>query len=115
MNEKRAKYNAKPVKIDGIRFDSQLEVNRYSELKVLENAGEIKHLVIHPNYELQPAFRKNGKTYRAIHYEGDFQYQDVQTGGLVIEEVKGFETATFKLKMKMFLYQYPGVDFRIVR
>jgi len=115
MTERRSKYNAQPVTADGVHFDSHRELDRYDTLKLLEQAGTIRNLVVHPKYELQPAFRKNGKTYRAISYEGDFQYQEVETGGLVIEDVKGFETATFKLKMKMFLYRYPGVDFRIVR
>ena len=111
----RNKYNALPVDLDGYHFDSTAEANRYRELLLLEKAGEIVYLEIHPWYRLQKSFRKNGKLYRAIYYEADFMYEDVATGGIVVEDVKGVETAVFKLKMKLFLFQYPGLDFRIVK
>ena len=40
----KSKYHAQPVEIDGVRFDSQKEARRYSELRLLERAGEIKDL-----------------------------------------------------------------------
>ena len=56
-----SKYKNKKITIDGITFDSQLEANRYCELKLLFKAGEISQLRLQPEFELIPAFRKNGK------------------------------------------------------
>lgn len=111
MTERRAKYNARPTEIDGQRFDSQAEARRYEELRLLQRAGVIHDLVIHPRFELQPAFETDGKRHRAIYYEGDFQYRE--DGRLVVEDVKGVETVLFKLKVKLFLYKYPKVELRI--
>lgn len=41
------KYHAKPTTVDGIRFASKAEARRYSELRLLEKAGEIKNLEAH--------------------------------------------------------------------
>lgn len=113
--QRKSKYNAQPWVIDGIRFDSHAEGRRYQELQLLVHAGEIKNLLVHPRYELQRAFTYGDKKFTAVHYEGDFQYREIATDALVIEDVKGMETDVFKLKMKWFLFQYPGVDFRIVK
>lgn len=37
----RRKYNNKKVTVDGIVFDSKREASRYSELIMLQRAGEI--------------------------------------------------------------------------
>ena len=111
----RNKYNAKTVDLDGYHFDSTAEANRYRELLLLEEAGEISELLVHPKFQLQPRFEHNGKHYRPIYYEADFMYQDLKTGGIVVEDTKGFSTDVFRLKMKLLLYKYPGLDFRIVK
>ena len=111
---RRNKYNARKVTIRGHTFDSQKEADRYLVLLSRHQAGEITMLEIHPKYELQPAFMHRGKKIRAINYEADFEYMDNDYNH-IIEDVKGFETPVFKLKHKMFLRQYPHVDFRIVR
>lgn len=38
------KYNNHKTIVDGIKFDSIREAERYQELKLLETAGEISHL-----------------------------------------------------------------------
>lgn len=38
------KYNNRKTTVDGIKFDSIREAERYQELKLLEEAGEISHL-----------------------------------------------------------------------
>ena len=101
------KYNAKKTTVDGIVFDSKRESLRYKELKILLNAGIIKDLVLQPKFELQPHYKKNGKTIRAIHYIADFSYYDNEKGHEVIEDSKGFRTATYLLKKKLFGYKYP--------
>jgi hypothetical protein len=107
------KYNAKKMEIDGVTFDSRKEAQRYLQLKQMAAAGEIHALQLQPRFELQPSFKDaSGKTIRAIHYVADFQY--VEGGRVIVEDVKGMETAVFKLKRKLFLFTYPDVELRIV-
>jgi len=109
-----SKYGAKPRVVDGVRFDSRAEARRYAELKLLEMAGEISGLAAHPRFVLQAAFRRGAELVRAIEYEADFQYQETASGATVVEDVKGVETEAFRIKRRMFLYNYPGVEFRII-
>lgn len=102
------KYHARPTEVDGIRFDSLAESRRYCELRLLEAAGEITDLRVHPRYELLP--KEGGE--RAVHYEGDFEYRE--GGRVVCEDVKGVETPVFRLKASMFRRRYPGIELRII-
>jgi hypothetical protein len=106
------KYNNSKVEVDGYTFDSMAEYRRYVELKMLAQAGTITELIVHPLYELQPAFRTaDGKRERAICYEGDFEYQE--NGQWIVEDVKGQETDVWKLKRKLFLANYPTAVLRV--
>lgn len=91
---KRSKYNAVKVTIDGFTFDSKKEARRYSELKLLERAGEIANL------ELQPLFPciVNGK--KVCAYIADFAYLN-NDGVRIVEDVKGFKTSIYRLKKKL--------------
>jgi hypothetical protein len=111
---RRNKYNAQKVTIRGIQFDSKKEAERYLVLLSREQEGEITGLEVHPSYELQSSFKHRGKTIRAINYEADFEYID-RDYNTVVEDVKGMETPTFRLKKKMFLHNYPHIEFKIVR
>lgn len=106
------KYRNKRTTINGITFASKGEANRYQELKLLERAGEISNLKLQPKFELQPKFRKNGKTHRAINYIADFQY--VENGQTVVEDFKGFETKEFLIKKKLFEYKYDDLELKII-
>ena len=99
-----SKYNAAKVTLDGHRFDSRREARRYEELKQLEAAGKIAQL--QPRFELVPAFRCQGEAVRKMEYVADFRYLDYERGGLVVEDVKGFKTPEYKVKVKIFKYQY---------
>ncbi len=105
----RSKHNNRKVVIDGYTFDSQAEANRYLELQLLVKAGTISNLEAHPLYELHAA----GKHHRAASYEGDFSY--TEAGRLVVEDVKGYRTAMFKLKEKLFRARYPHIELRIIQ
>lgn len=110
------KYGNIKTVIDGIKFDSKRESERYLELKLLEKAGEISDLKLQPRFILQHGFKYNGKTIRAITYTADFQYKEKENKREVVEDVKGVETAVFKIKKKMFLKDYCELyDFRIVK
>lgn len=107
-----SKYHSKKVVVDGIEFDSKKEAKRYSELKLLERAGEIKELELQKVFELQPSFKKNGKTYRKTTYKADFYYFNTKIGKYIVEDVKGFKTEVYKLKKKMFEYKYQELELR---
>lgn len=102
--EKKSKYSSAKTDIDGIRFDSKKEAEFYAELKLREKAGEISHLRLQPRYLLQEAFKYNGKQHREIEYVADFEY--IENGETVVVDVKGFKTAVYMLKKKLFLYKY---------
>ena len=99
-----SKYNSRKTTIDGIEFDSQKEGRRYSELMLLERAGEISELILQPEYILQEGFRKNGKTYRPIKYIADFQY--IENGKMIVEDCKGVKTEVYRIKKKLFERRY---------
>ena len=107
-----SKYHSKKVIVDGIEFDSKKEAKRYSELKLLERAGNIKELELQKVFELQEGFKKNGKTYRKITYKADFYYFDNRAGKYICEDVKGFKTEVYKLKKKMFECKYKDLELR---
>ena len=46
------------------------------------------------------ACKKNGRTFRKIEYIADFQY--IENGKTIVEDVKGMQTDVFKLKHKIF-------------
>ena len=104
--EKKSKYSSAKTDVDGIRFDSKKEAEFYAELKLRERAGEISHLRLQPRYLLQEAFKHEGKQYREMEYVADFEY--IENGETVVVDVKGFKTAVYMLKKKLFLYKYGG-------
>lgn len=104
-----SKYHARKTVVDGITFDSKLEAQRYSELKLLEMTGEIEGLTLQPEYVLIPSFKKNGKTYRKTVYRADFRYVDRATGKEIVEDVKGYRTPEYRLKKKLFEWRFPGL------
>ena len=111
------KYHNKKTVLDGIKFDSKLEAERYAQLKILERAGVIRDLELQPEYELIPLFRKNGKTWRKTVYKADFRYIIAEDDKTIIEDVKGSTamiTDVFRLKQKLFEYKYPDYTISIV-
>lgn len=111
------KYHNKKTVADGIKFDSKLEAERYEQLKILERAGAIRDLELHPEYELIPLFRKNGRTWRRAVYKADFRYILAEDDRIIIEDVKGSTamiTDVFRLKQKLFEYLYPELAISII-
>lgn len=111
------KYHNKKTVADGIKFDSKLEAERYSQLKMMERAGVIRDLELQPEYELIPSFMKNGKTWRRTLYKADFRYILAEDDSYIIEDVKGSTaviTDVFRLKQKLFEYKYPYYTISIV-
>ncbi len=114
------KYNARRVVVDGIKFDSQGEANRYQQLLLLEKAGEITDLKRQPFfYFVHPVTKKHlvikSKGYpngRKVKYVADFSYRTAD--GLVVEDYKGFDTDVSRLKRAM-MELFHGITVRIVK
>ena len=103
QQKKSHKFMAKQTIVNGIKFPSKAEANRYVELSILKQAGQIK------DFERQPVF----KLHAGIKYVADFKviYND---GHEEIEDVKGMETPVFRLKEKLFKADYPDVVLRVI-
>ena len=107
------KYHSKKTEVDGIVFDSKAEARRYQELSLMAKAGAVKKLRLQPEYELIPTFKKNGRVFRKTVYRADFEY--IEDGKIIVEDVKGFKTEVYKLKKKMFEYKYKDLTLREVK
>ena len=104
--KKKSKYGNKKTEVDGIRFDSQKEAKRYSELKLLLKAGEIGLLELQVPFEL----KIDGK--KVCKYVADFTYIDAKTGEQIVEDVKSTMTRklpTYRLKKKL-MKQILGIE-----
>ena len=113
-NKAYNKYGNKKVIVDGHRFDSKKEARRYGELKLLERAGKIKDLELQPKFELIPTIRTEDETLRKVSYIADFKYIDLESGKVIVEDVKGFKTDVYLLKKRLFLQKYTEYEFREV-
>lgn len=100
------KYRNKKVVVDGIKFDSKHEAEYYLHLKKLKEKGKIKDFGLQQKFELQPSFKKYGKTHRAITYTVDFAIYH-NNGEVEYIDVKGVETQQSKIRRKLFDYKYP--------
>ena len=107
------KYGNIKTTVDNYTFASKAEGERYWELKQLQKTKKITDLQLQPKFELQPKFvDAKGNKHQSITYVADFQY--LEDGQYVVEDVKGMETAVYKLKKKLFLFKYDTFDFREV-
>ena len=103
VQAKPSKYHAQPTVVNGIRFDSKREAERYLELKVLVQ-GDVE---VHPRFPLYV-----GDVLIAT-YEADFRYE-TPDGEVVVEDVKGVKTAVYRLKKKLVEVLY-GIKITEVR
>lgn len=112
------KYHNKKIQYNGITFDSKKEYYRYIYLKTLENIGKIRELELQRKFELQGSFVNNeGKKERPIYYIADFYYFDKKLNCYIAEDVKSEITRqdkVYRLKKKMFEYQYGNICFKEV-
>jgi hypothetical protein len=120
MKQKRSKYGAKKVDIDGIKFDSKKEGKRYRQLLLLLHSGEISDLKLQVGYTFlingeylvlrSERYNKGG---RKIRYVADFTYTETATGELVVEDVKGMVTRDAAIKIAL-MSAVNGVVVRVV-
>ena len=115
--ESLKKYGNKKIEYDGITFDSKKEARRYSQLKLLQQAGQISDLELQKSFELVPAqyetyerYGKKGQRIKdgkrciekSVTYKADFVY--TENGKLVVEDTKGMKTTEYIIKRKLMLY-----------
>lgn len=91
----------------GHTHDSKREAIRCNELHDLQAAGAITDLITHPQYW----FVINGKQLkhpngRRVGYLSDFEY--IENGMLVTEDVKGFVVRDWPLRRAVFKALFPN-------
>lgn len=114
------KYHAKSVVIDGIKFPSGKEGERFLYLRELEKRGEITNLRRQVRFKLLPAAYKDvvkhlktkDKVVRRlflnpVSYVADFVYE--KDGQTVVEDTKGYKTKEYIIKKKM-MYALKGIE-----
>lgn len=116
-----AKYKNKKVSVNGLKFDSKKEANRYIYLLEKQQNGQItalqtqiKYVLIPSQYESYERYGKKGQKLkdgrrlveRECAYIADFVYIDNRTGETVVEDTKGFKTKDYLIKRKLMLYMH---------
>lgn len=95
------KYHAQPTVVDGHRFASKKEANRFCELRLLQRAGQISKLKLQPVYPIFVA------STHVFDYVADFQYEE--GAAIITEDVKGYKTDVYRIKKKCFQAMYSHV------
>ena len=106
MAPRRTKYNAKPVHdiATGRSFDSKAEFARWNQLELLQRAGHISALVLHPKIIL---IAKDGDK-PEIAWHPDYQY--TESGRTVWEDSKARpQDARETLLFKLWRHAGPGL------
>ena len=109
------KYGAKKTTCaSGHSHDSKREAARCIELHLLQICGEISDLDVHPKYEFfidyKPVKMRNGHT---AGYTADFEY--IEGGKLIWEDVKGMIVRDFPLRSALFRHLNPDIELRITK
>ena len=101
-----SKYHSKKVEYQGEIFDSKFELTYFIYLQELLKQGKISNLERQISYELVPRQTDAiGKfKYHPVEYKSDFEYDDIQ-GVHHTVDTKGFKTADFRIKQKLFYYR----------
>lgn len=118
---KKSKYGNRKVVRDGIKFDSEREAARFTELKVLRAMGRIRDLRLQANFTLVEGYKTiEGKRIKPMVYRADFTYERAAAGltGTVywlreVEDAKGAKTKDYLLKKKLMQDKF-GITIREV-
>jgi hypothetical protein len=106
------KYRAVKMQCaEGHTHDSKREAIRCNELHALQATGQISDLTVHPQYWFvingRQLKHQNG---RRVGYKSDFQY--VENGLLVTEDVKGVIVRDWPLRRAVFIALFPDHQLR---
>lgn len=105
LPKKKSKYRNVKTTVDGITFDSKKESQRYKELKILQEKGEIHNLNIQVSFDL-----------KVCKYKADFTYNRYDITDLIVEDVKSEITRrdrVYRIKAKL-MKLFHGIDIREV-
>lgn len=113
----QSKYRNKAQYVDGLRFDSKLEADRYLELKALQASGEVAWFLRQVPFQVA-----RGITYRLDYmvawnygkYWSASSMPDVDVKRIGFEECKGFMTALGRAKIAVISEKY-GIQIRILK
>lgn len=95
----KRKYGNKPIEVDNILFASRKEARRFADLRLMERAGQIKDLKVHPAFPLDV----NG--HPVCRYTADFSYVTTATETRVVEDVKSPATrreTAYRIRFRLF-------------
>lgn len=82
------KKEDKPTE-DGFIFDSDAELYRYRDLKILRRIGEIRNLSLKPVFLLaEKVINVHGQAISKWEYEADYEYITVKDNVRCVEDVK---------------------------
>lgn len=100
------KYHNKRIIVNGVKFDSKREAQRWATLLLLEKAGQIKDLQRQVPFELIPkqTDEDGNMLERKCTYIADFVYYE--DGRMVVEDAKGCKTPEYKIKKKLMLLKH---------
>lgn len=105
------KYGNKITAVDGIKFRSKKEADRYSDLRAMERWGTIKNLTLQPRFPLVVEGVKVGLMVADFGYE--YLCGDAVQARYTVEDVKGAKTLLWKLKWALAKVIYPHIDWRV--
>lgn len=108
------KYRSRKTVVNGISFASKLEAERYQQLRMLQRSGDIRDLVLQPEFQIFRGYvdPETGTKVKSRYYVADFQYVDVEAHKVIVEDTKGIETDVFRLKWDYVRSEYPQFEFR---
>lgn len=107
---KRAKYGNRKVHLDGHVFDSAREAKYYADHRLLEKAGEITQLEVHPVFKLVVNGVKIGR------YTADLAFRE-KSGRYRVIDVKSPVTArteAFRLRKRLVEAIYPHIEIEVL-
>lgn len=106
MFKRYRKYKNKKTEYNGVIYDSKLEARIAQELDVAQAQGDIKKI----KRQVKAKLYGQGGTFICAH-QVDFVVLRVSTGKWEAHEAKGPITPSWRLKLKLFLDNYPDVEY----
>ena len=106
--QKKSKYHNNRVIVDGINFDSQLEADKYHDLKLQLRMGAIAGYCRQPEFILVEGLGME----KPVTYRADFIVFNLD-GTCEIIDTKGMQTEVFRIKYKQFKTKFPRLELKI--
>ena len=102
---KRNKFNAKKTIFNGRKYDSKGEAGLAQDIDLLRRSGEVIKVEPQQTFNL---YGQNGS--RVCTHRPDFLLT-FKDGHREVWEYKGFHTDTFRIKLKLFVDNYPEIKY----